>query len=74
MIEASQQQDFLTLTWITPEIHEAAWAIVDKFDDQRFSFYDCTSFAVCAERDVDFVFGFDSDFRTAGFDLRPGPE
>jgi predicted nucleic acid-binding protein len=74
MIEASQQQSILTLAWITPEIHDAAWDIVRRYDDQRFSFYDCTSFAICAARDVDFVFGFDSDFRIAGFDLRPGPE
>lgn len=41
------------------------------YDDQEISFVDHTTSVVADERDVDCVFGFDSDFRTLGFDLVP---
>jgi predicted nucleic acid-binding protein len=72
MVAASTQQNLLSVEWITPLQHEDAWSILERYQDKEFSFCDCASFVVCAARDVDFVFGFDSDFRTAGFDLRPG--
>jgi predicted nucleic acid-binding protein len=50
-----------------------AWAYFDRYQDQAFSFQDCTSFAVAADHDVAYVFGFDRDFQIAGFNLRPGP-
>jgi predicted nucleic acid-binding protein len=71
-LEASEQQGLLRIEWVSEREHEQAWTYLERYNDQRFSFCDCTSFVVCAARDVDFVFGFDSDFRTAGFDLRPG--
>jgi len=71
MIEAAIRINLLTLEWITPELHEMAWRTYERYDDQLFSFWDCTSFALCSLRAIDYVFGFDSDFRTAGFDLRP---
>lgn len=72
MLEASTQQGALTTEWITEQRHEEAWTYFDRYQDQVLSFCDCTSFVVAAERDVDFVFGFDRDFRIVGFDLRPG--
>lgn len=54
-------------------MHDRAWEIFRRFDDQAFSFCDCTSFVVARDEAVDFVFGFDQDFATMGFDLRPGP-
>jgi uncharacterized protein len=73
MISASEQQALLTTEWITKEQHEEAWSYLERYRDQVLSFCDCTSFIVCRNLDVDFVFGLDNDFRTMGFDLRPGP-
>jgi predicted nucleic acid-binding protein len=70
-LEAAEQQELLRMEWITEQDHDLAWSYLAKYQDQNFSFSDCTSFVVAVRRKVDFVFGFDSDFRTAGFDLRP---
>ncbi|MDZ7687982.1 MAG: PIN domain-containing protein [Halobacteriales archaeon] len=43
----------------------------ERYDDQRISFVDHTSAVLCEEREIDRVFGFDSDFRTLGFELVP---
>jgi predicted nucleic acid-binding protein len=67
----SVRRGFLNMEWVTPPVQARAWEIFKRYDDQVFSFCDCTSFALCASTKVDFVFGFDSDFRTLGFDLRP---
>ena len=72
MLMAAQQQNLLSMEWIDETIYEAAWSYIEQYEDQELSFFDCTSFIVCRNHDVDFVFGFDSDFRTMGFDLRPG--
>jgi len=69
-IEASERAGLLTLEWVTMEVHQQAWDLFQRCD-KVLSFCDCTSFALCYARPVDFVFGFDQDFRTAGFELRP---
>ena len=70
-VVASERIGLLELVWVTKEIHDAGWDIYDRYDDQAFSFTDCTSFVIARQQNVDFVFGFDADFRTMGFDLRP---
>lgn len=71
MVVAAESTRLLDTAWITPQVHDEAWTYFERFDSQSFSFCDCTSFALCFEQKVDFVFGFDSDFRTVGLDLRP---
>ena len=73
LIRDCETSQLLTVSWVTPDLHDRAWEIFRRFDDQAFSFCDCTSFVVARDEAVDFVFGFDQDFATMGFDLRPGP-
>ena len=40
-----------------------------KYEDQDFSFVDCTSFALARALALDTVFGYDAHFRIMGFDL-----
>jgi len=61
----------LHLEWVTPAIHQEAWGIFEHYADQAFSFVDCTSFAIASHADVKEVFGFDQNFNTMGFILRP---
>ena len=61
----------LTVRWVNPAVHEAAMEIFRKYSDHEFSIVDCTSFVVARERKVREVFGFDKDFVTMGFALRP---
>ena len=73
MVQAATHINALTMEWITPSVHDNAWDIFQRYDDQIFSYCDCTSIAICSSRSVDFVFGFDRDFEVAGFELRPRP-
>lgn len=50
---------------------EAASGQFAEYDDQDISFVDHTTAILARERDVDYVFSFDSDFRTLGFSLVP---
>lgn len=42
-----------------------------RYDDQQISFVDHVTGVLAAERDVERVFAFDSDFRTLGFTVVP---
>jgi predicted nucleic acid-binding protein len=61
----------LNLEWVTSAIHKSAWDIFEKYDDQEFSFVDCTSFVIANRVGVKEVFGFDDHFKTMGHILKP---
>jgi predicted nucleic acid-binding protein len=61
----------LSVGWITPAIHEEAMDLFRKYSDHRFSVVDCASFVVARRRKIREIFGFDSDFATMGFRVRP---
>lgn len=51
-------------------IHEnAAWEIFERYADQKFSYTDCTSFAVMRDLGLQQVFTADRHFATLGFTL-----
>jgi predicted nucleic acid-binding protein len=50
---------------------EHAWEIFEQYNDQDFSFTDCTSFAVMKELKLSRVFTGDDHFATMGFVLVP---
>ncbi len=50
----------------------AALGTLEKYSDQRLTFTDCLSFGAMKARRIERVFGFDEDFRIAGFLLVPG--
>ncbi len=52
------------------EGHEAnAWAIFEKYSDQKFSYTDCTSFAVMQELNLTDVFTGDHHFLILGYSV-----
>ena len=52
------------------ELHEiAAWEIFEHYADQKFSYTDCTSFAVMRDLGLQQVFTADRHFATLGFTL-----
>lgn len=63
----------LALAWVTMPIHTQALEIFRTYADQIFSLADCASFVVARERKIREVFGFDKNFLTMGFILKPGP-
>ncbi len=58
---------FCSIARVSREDEEAAWDIFLKYSDQKFSFTDCTSFAVMKRLDLKEVACFDVHFDTAGF-------
>jgi len=69
MIDAAEATSRLRLVWIATKEQDGAWDVMEQFQDQNFSFADCSSIAVCREEDVDNVLGFDKHFVVAGFTL-----
>ena len=50
-----------------------AWEIFRRYDDQDFSFVDCTSFALMEQLGLKTAFAFDRHFEQYGFELvQPG--
>lgn len=62
---------FLQIAWVTAEVQERAWGLVEYYDDQVLSLYDCTSAVLARQVKADYVVGFDRDFTIMGFELRP---
>lgn len=48
-----------------------AWQIFERYDDQDFSYTDCTSFAVMHAYNLTEVFTGDHHFRVMGFIVKP---
>ncbi|MEK7762694.1 MAG: PIN domain-containing protein [Nitrospirota bacterium] len=51
---------------VTPADEAKAWAIFRQYPDKRFSFTDCTSFAIMKRLAIGTAFAFDDDFRQFG--------
>ncbi|MGE3637954.1 MAG: type II toxin-antitoxin system VapC family toxin [Pirellulales bacterium] len=63
---------YCQLHWVTPDDVAAAWNIFVSFDDKRWSFTDCVSYAVMKRLGVTEAFALDDDFRQFGFvSVRP---
>jgi len=71
LIQEAVKTGRLRLEWVTPPIHQEAWKIFENYSDQLFSLVDCTSFAIARHTGVKEIFGFDGNFGTMGFILRP---
>lgn len=61
----------LDLEWIGADRFDRAEAELRRFDDQAFSFTDCSSFAVMRELGIQAVITTDAHFRIAGFTVLP---
>jgi predicted nucleic acid-binding protein len=57
---------------VTDGTRLAAWQIFVRYDDQAFSFTDCTSFALMHELGLRDAFAFERHFEAAGFARLPG--
>jgi predicted nucleic acid-binding protein len=55
------------VVFVDQRLWKAALAWFQSFTDQRFSFVDCSSFAIMAERELDTALTADRHFTTAGF-------
>jgi predicted nucleic acid-binding protein len=51
----------------TPGRRTQAWRLFERYRKLRASWVDCASFAVMEEPGIERFFGFDDDFKRAGF-------
>ena len=66
--EAILGSEWCRLLDIDEDLRTSAWQVFARFDDQLFSFTDCTSFALMKQLELKEAFTFDRrDFATAGF-------
>lgn len=54
------------IVWVTAEDEQVAWQLFKQYNDKRFSFTDCTSFAVMTRLGLAQAFTFDADFLQTG--------
>ena len=71
-VERAAEQGFLNVVWVDERVWRAALALFRKYDDQEFSFTDCTSFVLTQELRPDEAFAFDSHFTLFGAPVAPG--
>ena len=69
--KGAEQLNLLLIYWVDKSITEEAWDVFQRFSDQKLSFTDCTSFAICRKTKINKVFGFDKHFNLLGFLLSP---
>ncbi|ACV11727.1 PilT protein domain protein [Halorhabdus utahensis DSM 12940] len=80
--KAGHERASATLSWIRDSdavtiLHPdattfgAVCAAFDRYDDQQISFVDHATATLAREHDVEYVFAFDTDFRTLGLSLVP---
>ena len=67
------RSESVQVVWTTPDRFWAAWDTLLARPDKRWSLTDCLSFVTMQALGIRVAFGFDSDFRQAGFELLPGP-
>jgi len=62
-----KESKICTLVYLLPADEEKAWELFCKYDDQDFSFTDCTSFAFMQRLKIKEAAAFDVHFEIAGF-------
>jgi hypothetical protein len=72
-IDASTALGRLRVEWVDQAIHETSWDVFERFDNQRLSFVDCSSIAICLSQGIETAFSFDRHFTTAGITRVPNP-
>ncbi len=60
-----------TLIWVDSGHFRAALEMLERHQDRRWSFTDCTSFVIMRELGITKAFSFDRNFEEAGFERLP---
>ncbi|MBI3753441.1 MAG: PIN domain-containing protein [Deltaproteobacteria bacterium] len=61
----------LTIEHVARVDWDRGWKILEKYDDKKFSFTDCTSFAMMERLKIKTAFSFDAHFTQFGFGKIP---
>ena len=66
------QSNFIEILYSGENIFLDSWQTFIKYEDQDFSFIDCTSFLYMKENKIRCCFCFDTHFSTYGYNILPG--
>ena len=69
---ALRKGDMSRLVVVEPADLDEAWKRFAREQDKRYSFTDCTSFAVMNRLKLPIAAALDADFKQAGFEVMPG--
>ena len=61
----------MKILWVTEPLEKAVWKIFEKHEDKKFSFTDCTSFALILAEAIRNAFAFDQHFAEYEFTKVP---
>ncbi|MGI8427528.1 MAG: type II toxin-antitoxin system VapC family toxin [Actinomycetota bacterium] len=61
----------LRVLWVQPRHEEMGWDLLSANPEVELSLTDAISAAMARQTGISEVFGFDTDFKALGFDLRP---
>jgi len=70
-VDRIRQSPMVTVLHPNEAQFEAICSEFSRFDDQQISFVDHTTGVLADEANAEYIFAFDSDFRTLGFSLVP---
>jgi uncharacterized protein len=70
-IDKIKKSKSIPVFWVSESIFDKALNIFRKTDDSRWSFTDCTSFALMKDLSITVAFTFDAHFKQAGFQKLP---
>ena len=73
LMELIERTAAVDLEWVGAERFARARTMFRRYDDQTFSFTDCTSFVVMRELELTEALTSDEHFRIAGFELVTAP-
>lgn len=71
LIHQAESENKIEVLEVDREVWNKAEQAFRQYDDQAFSFTDCTSFVLAQIIKVDEIFGFDKHFSIFGFNIRP---
>lgn len=66
-VDALRSTALVEVSSVEPDVEARAWEILRRYEDQRFSYVDGTSFALMRSRGISRAFAFDRHFSAAGF-------
>ena len=62
VIDEAQRLNLLHVEWVNERIAEESWKLFIKYQDQKISFTDCTSWSICKRLGIKEAIAFDKHF------------
>jgi len=71
VLDLIESSTIIEILWVTPEIDKEARNMFRKYEDQMFSFTDCTSFVLMKQYKIPCALTLDEHFKIMKFNIIP---